>query len=261
MPAPEASGSMSQFAVPLAVVLWALLHACSIPLLRCAVAQCASAESSRRLLDRVAYLAPEAQRYLRRLVRSQMYYVGASVAGAKLLYDSDLHSADDLLHRFGPLHQVAFSAALAHWVVAFFEDASTGDSFKLTQRGAKHAWDGSACLFWLYLAHHVAAGFCFGYCLRTRTLGAIGAIGLLFEAPVAFVNVREVAALLRGCVERRMLEWVWCAAALLVLPCRFGGTALYVHSLVHWRAALGQLHPTTQARASELEAGTLGRMR
>ena len=47
--------------------------------------------------------------------------------------------------------------------------------------------------------------------LQRRCLGAMGAVGLLFEAPVALSNVREIMVLIgvRGEDERRTLKWLW----------------------------------------------------
>ena len=238
------------------VVVWVSLHAAAPHLLRAALWQTGDDQLARRVSERLSDLRPRRVRLLRRLVRCQFYYIGATLVGARLLLQC--HSVDDLNHLFTPLHAMAYSAALAHWMVAFFEDAVTPEALTVRVAAKEPSDNGKPkeqehAMAGLYMLHHVVAALAFGFVLHTRTLTGIGAVGLLFEGPVICVNVRDVL-----CQFEPELRWLrrlgggatvrglWQAALLLVVPCRGGATALYVWSLVYWGDALAALPASTR---------------
>ena len=83
------------------------------------------------------------------------------------------------------------------------------------------------------------------------------------QGPVVFANLREIAVALdtgwrddeatTGTRRRPpsdalqpYLPWLWGAALLLLLPCRAGGSLLYLYSLVNWLPMLASLPPASQ---------------
>ena len=162
----------------LCLFLWFTLHALAWRLLRAVLMQMGDPDLCRRVAERHACLTAEQQRYLRHLVRSQVYYIGAALAGAYLMLGYD--TPESLVRRFTGLHQVAFSAALAHWLTAFWEDTNTYGVFYLFEHHGRKM--GGGILYLLYLAHHAAAAIFYGYCLRSQLLSSVGTIGLLYEA-------------------------------------------------------------------------------
>ena len=42
------------------------------------------------------------------------------------------------------------------------------------------------------MIHHALSALVFVFCLATRTLGAVGACGLVYEIPVIFLNARDI---------------------------------------------------------------------
>ena len=223
----------------LLVAVWLALHALAWRLLRLVLSQMGDPELCRRVAERHACLSADQQRYLRRLVRTQVYYIGAALIGAYCMLQYD--SPEALVRQYTDVHQIAFSAALAHWLTAFWEDANTFSSFSLFEHNGRKLGGGTLML--LYLTHHAAAAMFYGFCLRTQLLSSVGAIGLIFEGPVVFVNLREIAVELdTGWHDEQLgagrrppsealqahLAWLWGAAALLLLPCRAGGTLLCV---------------------------------
>jgi hypothetical protein len=208
----------------LLVLGWLALHALAWRLLRLVLSQMGDVELSRSVAERHACLTVEQQRYLRRIVRTQVYYIGAALTGAYLMLQYDSPSA--LVRQYTDVHEVVFSAALAHWLTAFWEDGRTFSSFYLFEHNGRKL--GGGTLLMAYLVHHAAAATLYGFCLRTQLLSSVGAIGLLFEGPVVFVNLREIAVVLdsgwhdgQGGAGRRppsealraYLSWLWGAAA------------------------------------------------
>ena len=238
------------------VLVWMSLHAVAPHLLRTLLWQTGDDQLARRVSERLSELRPRRVRLLRRLVRCQFYYIGAALVGAKLLLQCQ--SVDDLNRLFTPLHSMAYSAALAHWIVAFFEDAMTPEALMVRVAAKEPSDNGKPkeeehALAGMYMLHHLVAAVAFGFVLHTRTLTGIGAVGLLFEGPVICVNVRDVL-----CQFEPELRWLrrlggsatvrglWQAALLLVVPCRGGATALYVWTLVYCGDALAALPATTR---------------
>ena len=229
----------------LSTMCWlALSTTCALPLFHAIVSQMGSEEITRKLQKRMSTWTGTQLRYLRRLVRSQLYYMLATSLGCVLLIESST-SVYAMLHHWSALHEIAFAIAAGHWVVSLLEDASTPASFRLMPASERREVGADAFLFCLYLAHHIGAIFVYGFCLHTKQLGGVGVFGLIFEAPVALANVLEIMRETVGTrvTPRHQLCCLWSFVATLVLPCRFGGVAIYAFSLFQWQEELAGLTP------------------
>ena len=150
------------------LVAWRILHACAWRLLHAVLSQMGDMQLCMAISARHSALTAGQQRYLRRLIRSQIYYTGASLAGAWLMLGYDTPSS--MVHQWTSAHELAFSLALAHWVTSFWEDANTHRSFYLfTQSNGKRVGGGTLLL--AYLAHHLAAALLFAFCLTAQQAG------------------------------------------------------------------------------------------
>lgn len=242
-----AAGSMDQFMsdswerdVLALTAVWTVLHFLAPALLNIALAQTGSPGLAKRISERVASLPAERHRTLRRYVRAQLYYLMAGPLGIVLL--SRVRSFPDLLHMQTELHGHAFTLAAAHWLVSLVEDASTPSSFtvRLSKKNREKGEKGINFYF-LYLLHHAIAIAAFSVCLATRALPALGACGMLFELPVAFVNIRD---LLRDFdLELRwfrplggweLVDFCWTGTAVSVIIGRFIPVGLYWYGIWRW---------------------------
>eukprot|EP00929_Paragymnodinium_shiwhaense_P107541 TRINITY_DN7369_c0_g1_i3.p1 TRINITY_DN7369_c0_g1~~TRINITY_DN7369_c0_g1_i3.p1 ORF type:complete len:416 (-),score=81.17 TRINITY_DN7369_c0_g1_i3:102-1349(-) len=143
--------------------------------------------------------------YVRKLRRMQLYCAVAAVAGI-VLGVSCLFAEEPLvalLSTFGPVHQVFFTMAIAHWTVNIWEDWQTR---ALLSQGLSEEGFGGLALFPLnlccgpdkimlcmYFVHHIASVFAYAYSLCTKKLGGVMVQGLLFELPVVLMLRRELA--------------------------------------------------------------------
>ena len=148
-----------------------------------------------------------------------------------------------------PLHMLAFNVALAHWIVSLCEDyAATSRSFELRFAGStqpRMAVDAlqrrtHEALHVGCLLHHAIAAGAYALCLSTHLLGGMGAVGLLYEGPVLFMNAREALvdleeplgwlAALGG--PQPILTIIALGLHNAFVPCRFGGDLLYLYCVV-----------------------------
>lgn len=230
---------------------WAAMHAAAVPILQRMM--------SPHMSQRLALLEPRHRVKLGHLLRSQLYNVFAVGSGATLLWRCS--SIADLFHLYTPLHEVAFVVALGHWLVSLVEDyASTPESFRtrfvhpVTLRVAggvsAQRLPGvmGRVLFRISLAHHTVASVAYAFLLLRRTLGGMGAIGLIYEAPVLLINVRELLVdfdeevrWLEPAGGRATLSAVAVASLALFAPFRAGCDCLYYYVLCRHRDAIGAL--------------------
>ena len=166
----------------LCTVAWAVAHALATPILQISLTQVGVPGLSQLVGSRIANLAAERQRVLRRMVRAQVYYLAAGPLGVALLVRC--RSFPDLLHLHTPLHDLGFTLALSHWIVSLIEDASSPRSSFVVRLG-RAASDPQLSLYDLYLIHHAIAIIAFSVCLFSRSLPALGACGLCFGASPA----------------------------------------------------------------------------
>jgi len=224
------------------VVLWVACHFDCVARMEIRVFGFLLRES--RLNERYGALRYPAERlYIRRLLRSHVYYFGAAVAGAWLL--ADCHSVNDLTQNYDKKYRIPFAAAAAHWLVSFFEDYVSASSFKLVRHADGRA-DGGPPLLKLYLLHHLLAFSTFLFINSSRILPGIGLMGLVYEVPVLFANARELLVELGVSKEHEVVIgrlWDWTFFSGFV--CRLGPTFVYMHSLCWWRPFLQKLAPKT----------------
>ena len=190
--------------------IWTLLHVISTScILNFTLVQTGNPKLSSDVAARLRNLPLERLRTLRRMVRAQLYYIIAGPVGVWLLLQS--RSLSDLNQRYTDWHDRAFALALSHWIISLFEDVMTPNGFKLwlpapkkvdatTSSSSDAAASGASAGFELnlhnlYLLHHLVAIIAYASCLHLHALPALGACGLAFELPVAFLNLRD---LLRG---------------------------------------------------------------
>jgi hypothetical protein len=223
----------------------AALHIAALPLLRALL----PSSFTCHLHD----LEPHMRIKLSRLVRGMVYSVFALACGIILLLRC--RSLWDLCRVFTPLHDIAFLVALGHWLVSFVEDwLATNRAFiirwpnnpgleRLALARGTHKVNRYGCL-----VHHLMAAAAFAFLRRTRLLGGMGAIGLLYEGPIIAMNLREMLVDFedplgwsRKLGGRRALRAVALSTLALFLPCRFGGDAVYVYALVWYDRGLGRL--------------------
>ena len=243
------------------ILLHVVLHCCAPHLIRLFLWQAGLPGLARTVDDRYHVLSAEAQRALNRLVRSHIYYVIAGPLGAYLLYGHLTWDLAVVMRGYTPLHGAAFLLAISHWIVALVEDALTPNFFDtvVTMQEGPHV---RFSRYHLYLLHHLVAALAFGFCLWTRALPAMGACGLLFELPVAFVNARD---LLRD-FDRELrwfrplggwftLDLLWMGTFLTMIPGRFAPMGLLIWTVCHWRQAVAVAAPwetQSHARSSAL---------
>jgi len=188
-------------------------------------------------------------RYRRRLCRSQVYCLLAVVGGVHLLCLCRWQ-AHDLLYMFSRKHQVLFSMAAAHWIVAIWEDIKS-QSFLHAGLGAFSTLDRegkvniSVFLMCAYIVHHFVACCCFLLVLHFRTCTGLGAFGLMFEAPVLLMNHREFAVCAatppKWFRSPLTLKQFWQALMMLFWTARGSASMTYLYSLVYWRADLNRM--------------------
>lgn len=141
----------------------------------------------------------------------------AVITGAALVLE--YHSPEMLFEHFTWRHQVAFTSSVGHWVVAFAEES--GDCTLLGR---------------LYLLHHAIAATLFAFCLGTGHLSMVGVCGLLFELPVALLNIRQGLYIrqLLSAVSISYLRGLWASTLIAAIVARGGPLVLYCVSRNVW---------------------------
>jgi hypothetical protein len=245
-------------------ILQGAMHFAAMPLLRHLLLP-------RPCASRLDCLEPHLSIKLAKIVRSTTYDYFALVCGVILI--SRCASLWDMCHLYTPLHEFAFLVAIGHWVVSFVEDlAATSRSFAIRvprseQPRAVRSFNGAGSGRKLQIAcllHHATAALAFAFCLRTHLLGGMGAIGLLYEGPVIFMNLREVLVdfdptlgLLRELGGETTLRWTHVLLHLLFVPCRIGSDCFYLYSLWRYDAGLGTLPKYAQVREATVAVAFL----
>lgn len=197
--------------------------------------------------------------YQRRLWRSQLYNMLAVVGGAYLLFGRCRDLPKDLLYDFVWPHQVLFSMAVGHWANALWEDIRTWRFLAIgldaeAVFGAPTNADPNLALGIAYVSHHIVTLAAYLVCLGSGKLGAEGALGLLFEAPVLLMNHREILLMFGSSQQQAMfrrlpllsLHWKLTFGVFAVV--RGGASILYFFSVRFWMKELGELDgPTVTA--------------
>lgn len=186
---------------------------------------------------------------MKRLLRSQVYCLLATSSGLYVFF-TEYHSFPlDLLHHWGPYHCYLFEAACGHWVFSLIEDYLVGEEVIAhiiplpDEREELYGWMLNGLL-----AHHVVTVFAYAWCLATHKLSGLCVFGLMFEAPILLLNLRDLWACfekeflypLRG-RDRRQVSMLTGSMYFLwhlfrSLPC-----CLYPVSVLIWRPQLNTL--------------------
>ncbi|CAK9016843.1 unnamed protein product [Durusdinium trenchii] len=240
------------------VILWSLvwptLHAASLPL----AGLCGFQVNGR-----------QRQRFLRRVLRSQVYYTMAAPFGLVMtplrfpwrrfwLLDRD--PPDVISEMFemlgGDASVICFSAAaMTHWLMAISEDwrawrflavhcqeLETVQEHQVLQAASK--------LCWLYTVHHLVAAMVFAYYLVFDELAVLCCFGALFELPVCFTNLRDFVVTFHKELEEYFSRFP------LVTPsfCRRWWRLTAVGVLLGRGTALGSFAYATALWGQELQA-------
>ena len=206
--------------------------------------------------------------YWRRLVRSQFYYTFAAISGWILLFarydlisyftlNRDARPVEGMLEIWHSSFDIPFAVAVAHWCVSFVEDFACRDLLSADIKNAKMPngsqvkleFDADKALFVAYCIHHVATAGAYLWSLETHSLSALCVLGLVFETPVIFLNVREfvvifdkdMGGIIKNKIETKFLPTTWNIILFTVLGCRFNATVIYVWSLLFWRDEVAEL--------------------
>ena len=140
---------------------------------------------------------------MRRLLRSEVYCLFATTAGIYVFYNEYEKFPMDLLHHWGPYHCYIFEVACAHWIFSIGEDFLVGEEIinhiipLPDERPDLYGWMLNGLM-----VHHVITIFAYSWCLATHKLSGLCIFGLMFEAPILLLNVRDLWA----CFEKEFLH-------------------------------------------------------
>lgn len=186
----------------------------------------------------------------KRLLRSQIYCMVATSIGAYLLI-TEYHSwPSSLLTHWTPLCVPAFEMALGHWMFSLYEDYMSND--EVSAHITPMPGETKLRLFTNYYAglayHHLFTILAYAWSLWTHNLAGLCVFGLLFEAPVVVLNVREIIVAFDKEVQfpfHKCSKWMFQLYGNLLFGlfhlCRTLFCALYPLSLVIWRNQLFSL--------------------
>eukprot|EP00927_Polykrikos_kofoidii_P038961 TRINITY_DN3339_c1_g1_i1.p1 TRINITY_DN3339_c1_g1~~TRINITY_DN3339_c1_g1_i1.p1 ORF type:complete len:1071 (-),score=125.67 TRINITY_DN3339_c1_g1_i1:124-3234(-) len=157
----------------------------------------------------------------RHLARAQVYNV--VVVSAGIFLAAEYQSVRDLHRHFTKRHQLAFTCAIGHWLVAFVEHSLCPAGLGILKE--------------LHVLHHALAACVFALCLWTQRMSAVGTGGLLFELPVIFENI---LASLRWCnslaaLKAEHLRVLWDITLDAVVLGRFLPLLIYAYLMLYWQ--------------------------
>lgn len=141
--------------------------------------------------------------YQQSLQRQQIFCVLATGAGICLVVSSLMaeNPGDELLVSFSAAHQVVFAMALGHWCNMFFEDYQSHHFLALGFAHVRYILSSSdylcpypsLTLHCMYSLYYAIALFTYSFILYSHSLGGVGVVGLLFEAPLVMLIRHELA--------------------------------------------------------------------
>ena len=177
-------------------------------------------------------LIPSKRAYMRRLLRSFVYYLGAVIAGFYFLL-SYMRSPVDFYRVYTPGMDCAFAFAATHFLWCCVEDWPCRAHMGRTRRE-------QLAVFWGYIIHHLLTASAFLLVMHSRELGSMCAMGLTFEGPVFFACLRELVALYDEDFDlfTRVPSWMqalnWKLAFLALIPCRLFSAVMFLYSAFVW---------------------------
>eukprot|EP00435_Cladocopium_sp_Y103_P033213 s84_g8.t1 len=261
-------------------VLWPLLHAATVPLLLA--------------VSRIAMRRPwqlrgcqQRRRFLRRLLRSQVYYMLAALMGAVLLLSGPfpwrrfvflqrrpgvmremVEGADD--SQLSAMTCLA-AAAVTHWLFAIVEDwlawrylaVHCQEQMSLQEHQIVQS---ASALCWIYTAHHFLAATVFGSFLLFEELAVLCCFGAFFELPVCFTNLRDLVVTFHKELEEVSSRFPlvsasfcrswWNFTGLLVLLGRGSALLSFAYATALWNQELQQELPTVTSFAFRFYGGS-----
>lgn len=257
--------------------IWGFLHCFSFALL-IALVRCCGCSPAAVAVSRHCYHALTVDRrvYLRRLLRAQCYYAVASLMGMWLLcfsgsypwiayFSLDHRTHPDpinalLLSHRGEAMAGACAMAIAHWVIAVVEDcvawrhlaqvSDIDDRIRLQESNWKAINRG---LLYLYSLHHLVTIAAFACYLVAGKFSALCCMGLVFELPVFFTNLRELFVSfereMHDCTGRSIVAGVrlwkvrcwWLFSSFLVILSRYSSIVIFAWSQLFWRVDISNL--------------------
>lgn len=190
-------------------------------------------------------------RNLRRLFRSQVYCVVASVFGIVTIASQYLQSwPQSFVNQWTPSFEYFFALAVAHWVLSIVEDSVVGSEVCKSIQSEHRLW--LQIFFAVGLcSHHLFAIFAYSWCLHTHYLSGLAVLGFLFEIPVLLLNYREVSlnfedifiSQSRTFSSHSSLTTYWISLHCLWHLTRTAGCLLYLLSLLLWRHDIASALP------------------
>lgn len=141
--------------------------------------------------------------YQQSLQRQQIFCILATSAAICFVVSSLMAEkpGDELLVSFSAAHQVVFAMALGHWCNMFIEDYQSHHFLALGFAHVRYILSSSdyVCpypsltLHCMYSLYYAIALFTYSFILYSHSLGGVGVVGLLFEAPLVMLIRHELA--------------------------------------------------------------------
>ena len=184
-------------------IFWYLLHFISLPIFKVLSYLCyrQSDNSFANFINSINTTSDKTGSFyklsnLRRLLRSQLYCITAVSCGFYLITNYYHSWPLDLLFKWNNLIEYIFCMAIGHWMVSIIEDETAGPEVisHLILRPNEDINIEYTSMMTGLLYHHVFTLFAYIWCLYTHTLSGLCVFGLLFEAPVLLINIREIYA-------------------------------------------------------------------
>ncbi|CAL1147275.1 unnamed protein product [Cladocopium goreaui] len=219
-------------------------------------------------------------RFLRRLLRSQVYYMLAATMGTILLLCGSfpwrcfvflqrrpgvmremVEGADD--SQLSAMTCLA-AAAMTHWLFAIVEDwlawryLAVHCQEQMSVQEHQIVQSASA-LCWIYTAHHFLAATVFGSFLLFEELAVLCCFGAFFELPVCFTNLRDLVVTFHKELEEVSSRFPllsasfcrswWNLTGFLVLLGRGSALLSFAYATALWNQELQQELPTVTSFA------------
>jgi hypothetical protein len=194
-----------------------------------------------RLQHAYRRLSKTKRAYMRRLLRSFIYYTLAILSGFYFLLRY-CRTVGDLYLVYTPGMDVAFCFAASHFLWCCIEDFPCRVHMGKTKCEQQAVFGG-------YIIHHFVTAGAYLACIQSQQLGSMCLMGLTFEGPVFFACLREIVSLydedfdLFERVPAQLLRWNWTCAFVSLLPCRYVSVGIFFYSAINWRSYLQYVEP------------------
>ena len=182
---------------------------------------------------------------MRRLFRSQVYCLFATIAGLYMLLTEYTNWPMGLLHHWSPINVPLFELAAANWMLAIIEDVSCQEAVvaHLLILPGERTFELEGSFGGSLIGHHVLTISAYMWSLYTHYLGGLCVFGLCFEAPVLIMNIRDIIAAFEKELQfpfftSLQLNCYYTTVHLLFHACRSIFTLLWPLSLIIWRKEL-----------------------